>query len=225
MALKRKRSAQAFSSPSSDASDTSTQFSPLPLFYQQSKPVDPLFHKPAWSWPMYDDTPSKQHLNSRTRKRHRDNRPDEQQVYGVSCWLGAVTDMRALTDACRLAESTISRLYEAQKQQPYAEPVYSHQIPQAQHTQPQRSTLHSFWRIAQPPSATPMFVDSATPSDLNVDMRCEDCDGTLTNCNAMDVEEDVLAQETSCHACNRQVCDRCAVSGDVRICLGCVRTT
>lgn len=80
MALKRKRSSPAFSSPCSDSSDRSTNA--MPFFYAHSKPVEALHYKPTWSWPTYDDQPSNQYLNSRTRKRHRDNRPDEDQIHG-----------------------------------------------------------------------------------------------------------------------------------------------
>lgn len=96
MALKRKRSSPALSSPTSD-SDATTQSSPLPCFYQHSKPVDPLMYKPTWFLlPQRDD--SQRHLNSRTRKRHRDNRPDEQQIYGMSRCLGAVIQMSVFAD-------------------------------------------------------------------------------------------------------------------------------
>lgn len=81
MALKRKRSSPAFSSPGSDGSDVTMQSSPLSSFYHQSKPVDAILTKPTWSWPTYEDSPS--HLNSRTRKRHR-ARPDEEQLCGMS---------------------------------------------------------------------------------------------------------------------------------------------
>lgn len=81
MALKRKRSSPAFSSPGSDGSDVTMQSSPLSSFYHQSKPVDAIFTKSTWSWPTYEDSPS--HLNSRTRKRHR-ARPDEEQLCGMS---------------------------------------------------------------------------------------------------------------------------------------------
>ncbi|RMX85691.1 hypothetical protein D0869_03642 [Hortaea werneckii] len=88
MALKRKRSTPFISSPVSDISTTTTgssdETAAIPFFYQQQKPISPLplqRQKPTWSWPTYDDTPSTQLLNSRTRKRHRDDRPDEQQIH------------------------------------------------------------------------------------------------------------------------------------------------
>lgn len=88
MALKRKRSSPGFSSPASDTTSTMSADSnhgSLPFFYAQSKPVEPLYLKPTWSFPTYDDsTPqyrSTGDMNSRTRKRHRDDRPEEEDVY------------------------------------------------------------------------------------------------------------------------------------------------
>ncbi|KAK4634963.1 hypothetical protein CLAFUW4_02116 [Fulvia fulva] len=202
MALKRKRSSPGFSSPSSLSSDSTTQSSPLPSFYHQSKPIAPFYQKPTWSFPTYDDTLSSQHLNSRTRKRHRDNRPDEEQIHA----------------------STIDRLYQAQRQHPDASPVLSQPVIQAQQpTQPQRSTLHSFWRIGQPPAATMMVVDSG-PKHLErvtTPPNCEDCDRPLRAEDAMDVDEYTLNQETRCASCERSICDTCAILGTARTCLAC----
>lgn len=224
MALKRKRSSPGFSSPSSLSSDSTTQSSPLPSFYHQSKPIAPFYQKPTWSFPTYDDTLSSQHLNSRTRKRHRDNRPDEEQIHGVSCWIGAIMDMSSLADVCRRAASTIDRLYQAQRQHPDASPVLSQPVIQAQQpTQPQRSTLHSFWRIGQPPAATMMVVDSG-PKHLErvtTPPNCEDCDRPLRAEDAMDVDEYTLNQETRCASCERSICDTCAILGTARTCLAC----
>lgn len=90
MALKRKRSSPGFSSPASDASlaSTDTNSGSLPFFYAQSKPIDSLYHKPMWSFPRYED--DEQHykstadMDSRTRKRHRDDRPDEEAIHCTS---------------------------------------------------------------------------------------------------------------------------------------------
>ena len=98
MALKRKRSSPTFgSSPFTTFTNTTTETSPLPFFYTQSKPIEALYSKPTWSFPTYSDDdshtqysdpvetkPSSRDLNSRTRKRHRDDRPDEESVYGAS---------------------------------------------------------------------------------------------------------------------------------------------
>lgn len=88
MAFKRKRSTCELSSPISDTSSISMTSSdaPLPFFFQQHKAVEAPFSKPTWSWPTYqDDEP--RGLNGRTRKRHRDNRPEEHAVHGMFLWL------------------------------------------------------------------------------------------------------------------------------------------
>ncbi|KAK0323022.1 hypothetical protein LTR82_005952 [Friedmanniomyces endolithicus] len=125
MALKRKRSSISFSSLATVFS-TSTDFpsTAIPSYYPQQKPTPAFYEKQTWAFPTYDDGPSAQHLNSRTRKRHRDDRPDEQQVHA----------------------STINRLYDAQRKHLDAEPVLSSQSvpPAAAHEKPQKSTLHAF---------------------------------------------------------------------------------
>jgi len=234
MTLKRKRSSPSFSSPSalSDTTTTTGTASPLPFFYQQSKPIEPTYGKPTWAWPTYDDEPSAQHLSSRTRKRHRDDRPDEQSVYGTSSaalWLGAITQMSMLTDVGWCAASTISRLYEAQRRHPDASPIPSSQtlalapasMPVA--AQAQKSTLHSFWRLPTnaPSRAEAMQIDGGIQQGATLEVRCEDCDRALQHGDAMDVDEGMLEQETACSVCRRHVCDTCAVLGNERICLGC----
>ena len=84
MALKRKRSYPTVSSPSTATSDATVD-SPntgIYSYYQHSKPMPALYEKPSWSFPTYEDHASQSHLNSRTRKRHRDDRPDDEEVYG-----------------------------------------------------------------------------------------------------------------------------------------------
>ena len=232
MALKRKRSSQTFSSPFSDSSSASVASSDtlIPFYYQYSKPAatEPVYHKATWSFPAYEeDHSSSLHLNSRTRKRHRDDRPDEQTVYCVSCWLGAIIRMNTLANICRCAASTINKLYEAQRRHPDAAPVPSQQTlsvaPQPTE-KPQRSTLHSFWRLPQQPStSTAMAVDPGPgimTSNL-LELRCEDCERPLRNQDAMELDDGMLEQETACGLCRRHVCDTCAVLGNERICLAC----
>ena len=238
MALKRKRSTPTFSSPSSIDSSNS-----LPFFYAQTKPTpsEALYQKPTWSFPTYSSSnsssPETRHshssdlgtrLDSRTRKRHRDDRPDEHSIYGASsCWLGAVIEMSTLADVCRCAASTISRLYEAQRQHPRAEPVISSEPSHQTAAPAQRSTLHSFWNISsapQPPTTVPMMVDAMPTSTQRGEMRCEDCDGSIRQDDAMELDGGQLELEAACSSCTRQVCNRCAVLGNERICLACVTT-
>lgn len=223
MLHKRKRSDNILSSPTSDFSSTTNLGGHMQSFYPNTKPILSPFHSACKE---LDDTPF--HLSSRTRKRHRDNRPDASTVHGASsCWLGAVIQMSALSDVCRVAASTIQRLYQAQQQQQQqqreAEPVNQQHSQEQQQTtttqQPlsQKSTLHSFWRIEQPvPNITPQIPYTNTPQEA----RCEDCDGALKSEDAMDVDT-VSIEDKACGSCRRPICDGCAVYGRERICGGC----
>lgn len=136
--------------------------------------------------------------------------------------------MSTLADICRIAASTIEKLYDAQRQHPTAEPVPSHPASikpmEVAATRPQKTTLHTFWKIAQPPSTAlnPGVVSPACSSarGLTVDweLRCEDCNHGLRNDDAMDLDD---AQGTACHRCRRHVCDGCAVTWNERVCLPC----
>lgn len=232
MALKRKRSLPGFSSPASDATSTASTDSTsgsLPFFYAQSKPIKPLYHKPTWSFPTYDDSAeryqSASDLNSRTRKRHRDDRPEDEDVYCEDIFLRLNFSVYTLTNFGCAVANTISRLFNAQRQHPGAEPMPSQEIAMARPEQVQRSTLHSFWRIPKPAPTTmtdtAMAIDQPTSLAPDSSMRCEDCDDPLRVDDAMDLDEDTVAYEKACIACKRCVCDRCAVLGKARICLGC----
>lgn len=224
MVLKRKRSSATFSSPTSVcSSDSYPQISsPLSYFYTQSKPVEPLYQKPSWPLARHDAETTSRDLNSRTRKRHKDDRPDEQTVYGVSAWIGAVIEMSTLADVCRCAATTISRLFEAQREQPHATPITS-QSPQSLQSsaQPQRNTLHSFWQIRQPPASSSMAIDFPAALENHNKIACEDCDQALQDDDAMQLDEGSLEQEAACELCRRLVCDKCAILGDRRVCLSC----
>lgn len=237
MLHKRKRSSTTIlSSPTPDlpSSSTSTITSTVQSFYPHTKPILPPFHSPSKSSSFDPDTPS--HLNARTRKRHRDNRPDAEAVHGTSSppipWLGAVIPMRALADVCRIAASTIQRLYQAQRENAAAEPGVApgqqQQQQQQQHhqeqeqqlqpaPQPQKSTLHSFWRIEQP---VPIMVPQIQRVAVVQEPRCEDCDGALRDEEAMDVDEEPV-EDKACGSCRRPVCNSCAVYGRERVCAGC----
>lgn len=86
MAFKRKRSDAAFSSPAGPMTTSFAQFndchSTMPLFFPQSKPGDTTRLETSRNWKIGTEEESS-HLNSRTRKRYRDNRPDEAQVHGT----------------------------------------------------------------------------------------------------------------------------------------------
>ncbi|KAK5109097.1 hypothetical protein LTR62_007554 [Meristemomyces frigidus] len=174
MALKRKRSSYAVSSLSTINSDASIeQYSKaIGAYYQQQKPSPAPYEKPTWSLSTYDDRSSMQHLNSRTRKRHRDGRPDEEQVYA----------------------STIFKLYQAQLTHPDASLQSSHvdfstmNVP----NKTQKSTLHSFWQL---PAARKQCgvadMDCTCDATSKLDaMCCEDCDATLRASNAMETSDE-----------------------------------
>ena len=135
--------------------------------------------------------------------------------------------MRTLTDVSRIVASTIQRLYQAQRENAAAEPgVAPGQQLQHQHhqeqdqqlaPQPQKSTLHSFWRIEQP---VPIMLPQTQRTVAAQELRCEDCDGALRDEEAMDVDED-SAEDKACGSCRRPVCNNCAVYGRERVCAGC----
>lgn len=228
MLLKRKRSTTTLSSPASDSTITNT----VQSFYPPTKPTpSPLHeHTKLLPSPYEPETPS--HLNARTRKRHRDNRPDASTVHGSSttpCWLGAVIKMSALADVCRVTASTIQRLYDAQRannaipqaeeslaQQQQAQQQQQQRTTQQALPQPQKSTLHSFWQIPQPvPTATQVQQNACAE-----EARCEDCEGTLRSEDSMDVD-DSSVEDKACESCRRRICDGCAVWGRERVCRVC----
>jgi hypothetical protein len=66
-----------------------------------------------------------------------------------------------------------------------------------------------------------MDIDSAPNVPPNLNLRCDDCDEQLVRSDAMSLDDGLVAEETACHVCRRQVCDGCAVLGDDRVCLSC----
>jgi len=156
-------------------------------------------------------------FSSRTRKRHRDNRPSEEDVH----------------------EHTLSLLFSGQRnQQPQIglpfdqEPVAS----LAQNFPSQRSTLHAFWQIPNmrqtSPSSSASSSSYGTPTGLahsffSNSRSCGECHGPL-ECDDSDIMEvDGMMEiepvvDYSCRRCAQPVCARCAVSnnGLERRCVG-----
>ena len=238
MLLKRKRSANILSSPTTTSSDSSS----VQAFYPHSKPAGTTSPFDPPSKPLSFDCKTPSHLNIRTRKRHRDNRPEASAVHGVSssspscntaasCWLGAVINMSALADVSRVAASTIQRLYQAQQQQQQHDQQSQQHLhqqqepPQHEHQQPllapQKSTLHAFWHISQPPAPLPLSQTTTLTTGPSPTPRCEDCDGSLQSEDAMEVDDGSSAEDKACGSCRRPVCDDCAVFGRERVCAGC----
>jgi hypothetical protein len=124
-------------------------------------------------------------------------------------------------------ETTISRLFSAQRTHPHAEPIMSDALPSQPSTiqrPPQRSTLHAFWNLPAPPVQPPTFH---TPQQqLASAARCEDCDAALQQeANGMEVDMEIDGPMESspfaCNDCGRAVCGTCAVVSSRRHCLGC----
>ena len=130
-----------------------------------------------------------------------------------------------MADTCRYPATTLSRLYEAQKQHPKAEPVLTQQQPPPVNTTAtQKSTLHSFWKIGtRPHSNADIQMGGVQPKPVHDTggAKCEDCDSTIQGEDSMDVDDGTVDHEAACSRCRRLVCDRCAVLGNERICLAC----
>ncbi|TVY44189.1 hypothetical protein LSUB1_G003150 [Lachnellula subtilissima] len=207
MVLKRKRSDSEISSSSSMLSSPLSARSFMSIDSVQS-------HQPQISTPSL--------FSSRTRKRHRDNRPSEADVH----------------------HHTLSILFSAQQQQQsppqlhISPPSFPQQAPVA--CLPARqSSLHSFWTLpsnrlsfSSTDSSDPMVSPMTIPAGDSFfqPISCEDCDASLNPENdgeAMNLDViDINIAEGSNHACTgcgKQVCHRCAVSnlGANRKCLMC----
>ncbi|MCJ1440350.1 MAG: hypothetical protein MMC23_000833 [Stictis urceolatum] len=166
------------------------------------------------------------HLHSRTRKRFRDNRPDETSIH----------------------ESTLSKLFLAQRPShaPTPSPIPS-TIPRPSSmssttsARSQQASLHSFWAIPHRPTTSPStnFTPPAFASlnhtadlanfggsfsALENRRKCEDCDSWMGAGEGMDLDMDGMGGEgEDCRSCGRTVCAMCAVVevGVGRECLGC----
>ncbi|KAF1842239.1 uncharacterized protein K460DRAFT_420168 [Cucurbitaria berberidis CBS 394.84] len=149
---------------------------------------------------------------NRTRKRCRDNRPDERAIH----------------------KNTLNKLFAAQRQHPDASPIPSDSLPSQQPSQaapkPQKSTLHSFWKqLPAPPVLSPTFaVPAPQHPEISHGPRCEDCDTLLRSENdSMDVDIDmdmggaVESSPFACGDCGKNVCATCAVVSMTRHCLQC----
>ncbi|RDW75883.1 hypothetical protein BP5796_06704 [Coleophoma crateriformis] len=193
MQLKRKRS-------DSEISTTSSLLSSPPGAYNISLDMD-----------TQTSTPSL--FSSRTRKRYRDNRPDENAIH----------------------QNTLSLLFSAQQSQSQSQP---HPQPQPQPQSQSRplnlppcafqnlanvpvpatqASLHSFWTLPKARSASNDFSASSassTPSHAPFIQatNCEDCDAALSlDHDAMDVDMDIDvmtagggAENWGCAACGKQ---------------------
>ncbi|APA06975.1 hypothetical protein SS1G_04346 [Sclerotinia sclerotiorum 1980 UF-70] len=170
-------------------------------------------------------------FSSRTRKRHRDNRPNEETVH----------------------QHTLSLLYSAQQpsnidtscMSPPSPSAISPRtiIPHPPNNPAHQASLHSFWQLPSnrqiSPDSDSSYASSTSVSPktithhLFLPTNCEDCDESLANREGgdeMDVDTimDINMHGTGetnhgCTSCGKQVCHSCAVSnlGMERKCLSC----
>ena len=160
----------------------------------------------------------------RTRKRVRDNRPDERVIQGTCL---ETTSMQPRSGANEHTENTVQKLFLAQRQPQTPIPSTQPDAPPLTVAKPQKSTLHSFWTISAPPVQSPIF-SYHTPASQTRESgpRCEDCDACLdAEEGGMDIDMNMGGMEEegafACRQCERSVCGTCAVVGDVRRCLQC----
>ena len=160
------------------------------------------------------------HINHRTRKRVRDNRPDLDAIH----------------------QSTLTKLFNAQKQHqnflPDLHPTktvsaqdYSTSQSTPELMEPAQRSLHSFFNIGQ--RRGPVKLPSLGPQQTGITFSlCEDCGNDLehwashqsNDSQMMEIDQrhqPHLDDNHECAICNRNVCDMCAVRGDRRVCLEC----
>ncbi|KAF1951662.1 hypothetical protein CC80DRAFT_597131 [Byssothecium circinans] len=213
MGLKRKRSIDLSPvSISSISTHTPEAQSPTPFPHDTAMEIETPFQRvTGWDFSSVGRVKSGD-WGVRTRKRARDNRPDERAIH----------------------ENTIHKLFTAQRQNPRAEPIPSDTLP-AQHStpavhKPQKYTLHAFWKLPAPPVHAPIFQQPQQQQRAQTSSvpHCEDCDAPLhseTDGMGMDVDMEVEGQvergRYSCNDCGRNVCGTCAVVSSSRHCLQC----
>jgi len=169
--------------------------------------------------------PASSHLNLRTRKRFRDNRPEAETIH----------------------QNTIARLFDAQRQlsvhhSPVQESHIDEHILREQHGQgqitpePNQRSIDSFFthRRSQQLSTISRKPISVQQDTLTEQLApcCEGCGSSLSGAlgelqqasDTMDVDHMAglfSGDEYQCAECARNFCDMCAVRGDHRICLEC----
>ena len=230
--LKRKRSDSEISTTSSLlSSPLSNSFMTIDSFQSQQQIATPSL------------------FASRTRKRHRDNRPSEADVHREPVPALPSAELMSLTPT---SEHTLSLLFSAQNNshpQPQSQnfeqaPIAS--IPMSIEPERHQSSLHSFFTIPPARHSSPSSLyssSSSSPADipsLNTAAsylfhatNCEDCNASLGqagDANGMDIDMmdlDVASGGNyACEQCGKTVCHGCAVSnlGEQRRCLNCAGT-
>ncbi|KAH7048369.1 hypothetical protein B0J12DRAFT_113462 [Macrophomina phaseolina] len=174
MNFKRKRSDSTASpaSTSSNFSRSSVSPSPPHQYFSNTMELGALAQAlptPAHSWTQQPMNEGK-NASGRTMKRFRDSRPDERLIH----------------------ESTLRRLYNAQREQPNASPMPYEEPPDAAESDKlpvQKSTLHNFWNIPQSPARqSAVSLPSVTNSAEGT--RSHNCSTSLAADETMDMDMD-----------------------------------
>ena len=218
MALKRKRSDESDSpisiSTIASQSPRDASSSPTPIFQRRDE-------MPPWSNSGTWLRSSSSQLGSRTRKRQRDNRPDDDTIHGApitKCLLRS-------SNAHSFLANTYQKLFAAARTPPASMDITSPSpILRARPPPPQRQpSLHNFWSICTP--ARSGMEDTIEEAPCMA--ACEDCEAPLpsngdTSMHGMD-DDVALGADFLCRNCHRRVCDMCAVveTGLGRDCLQC----
>lgn len=222
MSLKRKRSSDNLSPSSSSAcsySMSSRDSSPIAFpytFRHNTHTIDTMpspnmqTYSPANGW-LAGPTPN---LHSRTKKRLRNNRPAESEVFA----------------------STYELLFSGARAPKPNPPQATHlphpQNPQSDASTSRQSSLHKFWTLPAPPASNPHVTAGPEFQTSSDTLNCEDCDAPLQFGNGdvsmggmdMDLANPVFDEDDCrCMSCGRLVCATCAVveTGAGRECLEC----
>lgn len=183
---------------------------------------------------------------SRTRKRHRDNRPSQADVHRKLFLALSTAELLSLTLS---PEHTLSLLFSAQNshsqpqsfiQQTQQAPIAP--VPMNTESGGHQSSLHSFFTIPSARQSSPSSLSSnssnqsadtsmhmATMPSLFQATNCDDCDVPLGQGGADGMDVDMMDVDVAsggnyaCEQCGRMVCHGCAVSnlGQQRRCLNC----
>ena len=170
----------------------------------------------AW---IYSSRPASSYLNLRTRKRYRDDRPDQDIVHQ--------TTLKKLFDAQRHSAPEDAHL-EVDMEMDRSLVVEEVQPMESQADRKQRSIESFFGGKSRHARSNAVQL----PSPVAVTLSCADCSAPLhTNDRQLDMtmmdvdcqmEADEVGDEWTCSSCRRRVCDTCAVRADRRTCLECV---
>ncbi|KAI6350070.1 hypothetical protein MCOR25_010606 [Pyricularia grisea] len=204
--LKRKRSESELSFSSQLSSP------PRPGDAYFAFPVTPI----GLSFSTRSSNPS--HLNSRTVKRHRDNRPSENEVHQHT--------LELLYSARDVPSEHLQHAQQRAHIQPPANFASTQQQCQQQTPATRQTSLHSFWNLPRTSSKATAMISSLSPSTDLGSSSCEDCGSRLRSDDGMmDVDDDGCgsAEGCSCNACGKVVCFSCSVGnlGEHRRCLMC----